>query len=77
MRQAAYGTYINGQVVFKEPVPMVDRSEVVVVFLDDAQPKQKLSDIFSIYGTWEDSQPAQDIVEAIRASRTERADLCL
>lgn len=77
MKQAAYGTYINGQVVFKEPVPMVDRSEVVVVFLDDVRPTQRLSDIFLIHGAWEDSSSAQEIVDNMRAYRTERADLCL
>jgi hypothetical protein len=77
MKQAAYGTYINGQVVFKEPVPIVERSEVVVVFLDELRPKQKLSDIFSLYGVWEDSLTAQETVEVIRSSRVERADVCL
>jgi len=77
MQQAAYGTYVNGQVVFKEPAPKSDHSEVVVVFLDNVRPNQKLSDIFTIYGAWEDSLTAQETAEIIRNSRTERTDLCL
>jgi hypothetical protein len=77
MRRTAYGTYVNGQVVLSEPAPMIDRSEVVVVFLDGGQPSQRLSDVFSVYGAWEDSLTADETAAAIRNSRTERADICL
>jgi len=77
VQNTAHGVYINGQVVLNDPVPKIDKSEVVVVFLDVVRPKQKLSDIFSIYGTWEDSRTADETIGFIRASRTERADICL
>ena len=77
MWNTAHGVYINGQVVLEDPVPKIDRSEVVVVFLDATRPKQKLSDIFSLYGAWEDSRTADETVGFIRAGRTERADIHL
>ena len=77
MQRAVNGTYINGQVVLKEPPPRMGRSEVVVVFLDDFKPKAKLSEVFSALGVWEDSCSAEDLSAFIRSSRTERADVCL
>jgi hypothetical protein len=77
MQRAAYGTYIDGQVVLKEPVPKLGKSDVVVVFLDEIRPKWRLTDIFSVYGKWEDSLSADELARSIRSSRSERADVCL
>jgi hypothetical protein len=66
MQEAAYGTYINGQVVLDEPVPITDRTDVIVVFLNKtARAKKSLLDAF---GTWQDPRSANEIAADIRAN---------
>jgi hypothetical protein len=75
MQQAAYGIYRNGQVFFDAPAPAMDNAKVVVVFLDELATRPKLTDIFSLYGAWEDTKTADEIISEIRNDRTARADI--
>ena len=77
MKNAAYGIYRNGQVLFDEPVEVLGESKVVVVFLDDIQPKNKLTDVFNLLGSWEDDRSTDEIISDIRESRVVRADIQL
>jgi hypothetical protein len=77
MQQAAYGTYRNGQIFFDAPAPAMDNAKVVVVFLDEPAARPKLTDIFSLYGAWEDTRTVDEIISEIRNDRTCRADLQL
>jgi hypothetical protein len=77
MQNVAYGTYINGQIVLKEAVPEIEKADVVIVFLNESQQKSRLSDIFDLYGAWEDSRNADETIDFIRDSRTERAVISL
>ncbi|MCL2655706.1 MAG: hypothetical protein FWD65_08495 [Coriobacteriia bacterium] len=77
MPNAVSGTFTNGKVVFDGVVPPVKTSKVVVVFLDAIHPKKKLTDLFSVLGTWDDPRTTDDIVADIRASRTTRPEFSL
>jgi hypothetical protein len=75
MQQAIYGTYRNGQVFFDGPAPVLDESKVIVVFLNENTIKPKLSDIFKLYGAWEDERTADEIIADTRSSRIARTDI--
>jgi hypothetical protein len=77
MQQTAYGTYKNGQVFFDDPVPTLDEAKVVVVFLEESHSKPKLMDIFSLYGAWEDTRTADEIIADTRNSRIAKTDIQL
>jgi len=77
MQQAAYGTYRNGQVFLDGPTPALNETKVIVVFLEENTTKPKLTDIFSLYGAWEDARTADEIVAETRNSRIARADIQL
>jgi hypothetical protein len=77
MQQAAYGTYRDGQIFFDDPVPALDEAKVIVVFLDKNAVKPTLSDIFSLYGAWEDARTADEIITDTRNSRIASEDVQL
>ena len=77
MQQAAYGTYKNGQVFLDGPAPALNEAKVIVVFLEETAVKPKLTDIFSLFGAWEDTRTADEIAADTRNSRTARADIQL
>ena len=77
MKQAVYGVYLNGQVILTEPVTIPDESDVIVVFLNKRTRKQEtnenaLIELFDIFGPWEDSKDADDIISSIKESRVSR-----
>jgi len=77
MQQAAYGTYKNGQIFFDDPIPTLNETKVIVVFLEEPKVKPKLTDIFSLHGAWEDTRTADEIVADTRNSRIAKADIQL
>lgn len=79
MQQAAYGIFKKGQIILNEPVNAPDNTEIVVVFLDSVlkyppQDKNKLLDLFTTLGAWEDSRDADEIIDEIMASRTSKKE---
>ena len=77
MQQAAYGIYKNGQVFFDDPVPALGEVKVIVVFLEKNLTKPKLTDIFSLYGAWEDARTVDEIIADTRNSRIASEDILL
>jgi hypothetical protein len=67
MQNAAYGTYIDGQVVLAEPAPVTGETDVIVVFLNEAEKSRK--NLLDAFNTWQDPRSATEIVESIRSSR--------
>jgi hypothetical protein len=72
MQTAAYGIYKDGQVFFNEPLAVSGETNVVVVFLDEKPPRRRLTDVFELFGEWEDGRTADEIAEDIRACRLAR-----
>ena len=77
MQKAVYGVYKNGQVVLDDPIPELEESKVVVVFLEKIALKPKLTDIFTNLGAWEDIRTAEEIIIDLHNSRIARADVQL
>lgn len=75
MKEAAYGMYKDGRIIFDEPDAGIDNSRVLVVFLDHEP--AKITDFFELYGPWEDTRDADTIISDIRKSRIAKADITL
>ena len=69
MQRAASGTYRNGQVFFDDPPPALNESKVIVVFLEESAAKPRLTNIFSLFGAWEDTRSVDEIIYETRNSR--------
>jgi hypothetical protein len=77
MQTATYGVYRNGRIVLDEPVANAEESKVIVVFLDSAPNKSRLTDLFGLYGAWEDERDIETIISDIRNSRIFRESILL
>ncbi|MHB9295508.1 hypothetical protein PilKf_01253 [Pillotina sp. SPG140] len=77
MQIATYGMYKNGQIIFDEPDINIDNSRVLVVFLDEEPRKSELTDVFKVYGPWEDTHDVETIISDIRSSKISKADIIL
>jgi hypothetical protein len=77
MRNATFGTFKDGQIIFDEPDVPCNNARVLVVFLDEEPGEPQLLDLFRLYGPWEDTRGVEDIVADLRNSRIAKADVAL
>ena len=66
MRRVINGIYKNGKIILDDPVSTIEESKITIIFLENKVQKLKLTDIFSIYGPWEDTRTVENIINDIR-----------
>ncbi len=77
MKNIAYGTYRDGQILLDAPIPAIDESRVQVIFLKEEMKRNNLMDIFNVLGKWEDERDTETILSEMRRSRTFNSDIHL